>query len=58
LEQHEWAAKLDESRDAYRALRDHFLKYIEHPDDIDSSVDPLADDAEVRLSLLRPDYID
>jgi hypothetical protein len=29
------------------------LKYIEHPDDIDSSVDPLADDAEVRNFQLR-----
>ncbi|KAJ5294404.1 hypothetical protein PENANT_c006G11196 [Penicillium antarcticum] len=55
LDQNEWAAKLDESRDAYRALRDHFLKYIEHPDDIDSSVDPLADDAESPWQTLRND---
>lgn len=47
LDRNEWAPKLDESRDAYRALRDHFLKYIEHPDDLESTVDPLADDEQV-----------
>ncbi|KAJ5748570.1 uncharacterized protein N7511_010266 [Penicillium nucicola] len=55
LDRNEWAAKLDESRDTYGALRDHFLKYINHPDDIDSSVDPLADDAESPWQTLRKD---
>lgn len=43
----QWAQKLAESRDAYGALRAHFLKYIEHPDDLESTVDPLADDEQV-----------
>jgi TBC1 domain family protein 5 len=53
VDRNEWAAKLDESRDAYRALRDHFLKYIEHPDDLESTVDPLADDEQVCTSESR-----
>lgn len=51
LDREEWSQKLGESRDAYTALRDHFLKYIEHPDDLESTVDPLADDEEVGGSL-------
>ena len=46
-EREQWSQKLAESRDAYGALRAHFLKYIEHPDDLESTVDPLADDEEV-----------
>lgn len=45
----EWPKKLAESRDAYGALRAHFLKFIEHPDDLESTVDPLADDEQVCL---------
>ncbi|CAG8100474.1 unnamed protein product [Penicillium olsonii] len=55
LGQNDWASKLDESRDAYRALRDHFLKYIEHPDDLESTVDPLADDEQSPWQTLRSD---
>ncbi|KAJ6137877.1 hypothetical protein N7471_004363 [Penicillium samsonianum] len=55
LDKTEWAPKLDESRDAYRALRDHFLKYIEHPDDLESTVDPLADDEQSPWQTLRHD---
>ncbi|KAJ5163058.1 uncharacterized protein N7500_004888 [Penicillium coprophilum] len=55
LEKREWTSKLDESRDAYRALRDHFLKYIEHPDDLESTVDPLADDEQSPWQTLRHD---
>ncbi|KAF7510595.1 hypothetical protein GJ744_006207 [Endocarpon pusillum] len=40
-----WPKKLTESRDAYFSLREHFLRYIDHPDDLQSAVDPLADDA-------------
>lgn len=47
LDREQWLKKLDESRDAYSALRAHFLKYIEHPDDLESTSDPLADDEEV-----------
>lgn len=47
LDRADWSRKLGESRDAYGALRAHFLKYIEHPDDLESTVDPLADDEQV-----------
>lgn len=47
LDREEWAQKLAEARDVYGALRAHFLKYIEHPDDLESTVDPLADDEQV-----------
>ncbi|KAJ5919773.1 hypothetical protein N7454_009608 [Penicillium verhagenii] len=55
LDREEWSQKLDESRDAYTALRDHFLKYIEHPDDLESTVDPLADDETSPWQTLRND---
>ncbi|KAJ5551503.1 hypothetical protein N7535_000551 [Penicillium sp. DV-2018c] len=55
LDRNDWASKLDESRDAYRALRDHFLKYIEHPDDLESTLDPLADDEQSPWQTLRHD---
>jgi hypothetical protein len=43
-----WIAQIDASREAYATLRNHFLKYIEHPDDLPSTTDPLAEDEEVR----------
>ncbi|KAK5800668.1 hypothetical protein VI817_002880 [Penicillium citrinum] len=55
LEREHWIKKIDESRDAYSALRAHFLKYIEHPDDLESSADPLADDEESPWQTLRHD---
>ncbi|KAJ5103282.1 hypothetical protein N7532_003811 [Penicillium argentinense] len=55
LDREQWATKLDESRDAYGALRAHFLKYIEHPDDLESTADPLADDEESPWQTLRHD---
>ncbi|KAJ5131029.1 uncharacterized protein N7515_007068 [Penicillium bovifimosum] len=54
-DRNDWASKLDESRDAYRALRDHYLKYIEHPDDLESTIDPLADDDQSPWQTLRHD---
>ncbi|KAJ5389899.1 uncharacterized protein N7496_000967 [Penicillium cataractarum] len=54
-EREQWSQKLAESRDAYSALRAHFLKYIEHPDDLESTVDPLADDEESPWQTLRND---
>jgi TBC1 domain family member 5 len=47
LSQSSWPKKLSDSRSAYSSLRDHFLKYIDHPNDLQSSVDPLADDDNV-----------
>ncbi|KAJ5765426.1 hypothetical protein N7520_004985 [Penicillium odoratum] len=55
LDREEWSQKLGESRDAYTAIRDHFMKYIEHPDDLESTVDPLADDEESPWQALRND---
>jgi TBC1 domain family member 5 len=42
-----WPQRISDSRSAYSSLKDHFLKYIEHPDNLDSTVDPLAEDEEV-----------
>ena len=42
-----WTKILSDSRSAYGALRDHFLKDIEHPDGI-SANDPLTGDDKVR----------
>lgn len=47
LDRSEWTRKISDSRSAYSALRDHFLRYIEHPNDLVSTVDPLAEDEEV-----------
>ncbi|KAJ5095807.1 hypothetical protein NUU61_005163 [Penicillium alfredii] len=55
FDRQQWLRKLTESRDAYAALRAHFLKYIEHPDDLESTVDPLADDEESPWQTLRND---
>ncbi|GES66145.1 TBC domain protein [Aspergillus terreus] len=55
LDRAQWAQKISESRSAYVALRSHFLKYIEHPDDLQSTSDPLADDEESPWQNLRRD---
>ncbi|KIW79125.1 hypothetical protein Z517_08965 [Fonsecaea pedrosoi CBS 271.37] len=57
LSQGSWSKKLAESRSAYVSLRDHFLRFIEHPDDLHSSADPLADDENSPWSTLRQDEI-
>lgn len=45
----DWSHSLSESRSTYSSLKDHFLRYIKHPEDLTSaSDDPLADDADVR----------
>ncbi|KAL3468450.1 rab-GTPase-TBC domain-containing protein [Aspergillus heterothallicus] len=51
----QWPSKISEARTAYVALKEHFLKYIEHPDDLQSSVDPLADDEQSPWQTLRED---
>ncbi|KAJ9608048.1 hypothetical protein H2200_007036 [Cladophialophora chaetospira] len=55
LSQGSWPKKLAESRSAYVSLRDHFLRFIEHPNDLHSSADPLADDDNSPWSTLRQD---
>ena len=47
LDRSTWPAKLLSSRDAYGALRTHFLRGIEHPDELESFIDPLSDHADV-----------
>ncbi|KAH8692892.1 putative TBC domain protein [Talaromyces proteolyticus] len=55
LEQPEWTQRLSDTRSAYDSLKDHFLKYIKHPDDLESTVDPLAEDDESPWQALRRD---
>jgi TBC1 domain family protein 5 len=47
LDRSAWPQRISDSRSAYSSLRDHFLKYIQHPDDLQSAIDPLAEDEEV-----------
>ncbi|KAL5003798.1 rab-GTPase-TBC domain-containing protein [Aspergillus recurvatus] len=55
LSQKQWPDKISEARRTYVALKEHFLKYIEHPDDLQSSIDPLADDEQSPWQTLRQD---
>ncbi|OJD20343.1 hypothetical protein ACJ73_08322 [Blastomyces percursus] len=50
-----WPAEISNSRTAYQSLREHFLRYIEHPDDLPSTADPLAEDDESPWQTLRRD---
>ncbi|KAK2776699.1 hypothetical protein FQN53_002521 [Emmonsiellopsis sp. PD_33] len=50
-----WPAQISDSRAAYVSLREHFLKYIHHPDDLPSTADPLAEDDESPWQTLRRD---
>ncbi|KAJ4360942.1 uncharacterized protein N0V89_001511 [Didymosphaeria variabile] len=45
---HSWLAlrMLEESRSTYASLRTHYLRGIEHPDELESSVDPLSANEE------------
>ncbi|ORY69699.1 rab-GTPase-TBC domain-containing protein [Pseudomassariella vexata] len=51
-----WSHALLESRSTYASLKDHFLKYIRHPEYLANvSVDPLADDPDSPWNTLRQD---
>ncbi|ETS80600.1 hypothetical protein PFICI_08129 [Pestalotiopsis fici W106-1] len=51
-----WSHALLESRSTYASLRDHFLKYIKHPEYLANvSSDPLADDPDSPWNTLRQD---
>lgn len=53
-----WSHSLLESRSTYASLRDHFLKYIKHPEYLASvETDPLADDADSPWNTLRQDEV-
>ena len=46
LDKSTWMKTLSDSRSAYISLKGHFLKHIEHPDDLSES-DPLTEDTKV-----------
>ncbi|KAK6605580.1 WD repeat domain-containing protein [Botrytis cinerea] len=50
-----WARGLEDSRSAYTSLREHFLRFIEHPNNLGSSLDPLDDDKHSPWNTLRKD---
>ncbi|KAI1078427.1 RabGAP/TBC [Whalleya microplaca] len=53
-----WSHALLESRSTYASLRDHFLKYIKHPEYLTAgSTDPLADDTDSPWNTLRHDEV-
>lgn len=46
-----WTRTLREKRELYSEYRDHFLKFIKHPETLtELTVDPLADDPKVSRS--------
>lgn len=51
LDRSSWPTHLSNTRRSYESLRDHYLRAIRHPDEFDSSVDPLSEHDEVRTSL-------
>ncbi|KAH6633566.1 rab-GTPase-TBC domain-containing protein [Boeremia exigua] len=55
LDRSSWPNHLAESRRNYDSLRTHYLRAIEHPDELESSVDPLSDNDESPWSALRAD---
>ncbi|KAI1502734.1 rab-GTPase-TBC domain-containing protein [Biscogniauxia marginata] len=53
-----WSHALLESRSTYASVRDHFLKYIKHPEYLTAGTsDPLADDADSPWNTLRQDEV-
>ncbi|KAI3336399.1 RabGAP/TBC [Xylariaceae sp. AK1471] len=53
-----WTHALLESRSSYASLRDHFLKYIKHPEYLTAgNSDPLADDSSSPWNTYRQDEI-
>ncbi|KAK8056016.1 hypothetical protein PG993_001243 [Apiospora rasikravindrae] len=53
-----WTHTLLESRSTYASLRDHFLKYINHPEYLATvNTDPLADDPDSPWNTLRQDEV-
>lgn len=47
-----WPQLLREKRELYSERRDHFLRFIKHPESLaELTVDPLADDPKVSRSL-------
>ncbi|OBT87827.1 hypothetical protein VE02_02136 [Pseudogymnoascus sp. 03VT05] len=55
VDRNTWAATSEDSRAAYSALKSHFLRFIERPGDLDSTIDPLNDDDNSPWNTLRRD---
>ena len=47
-----WPNRLTESRTTYETLNSRYLRAIHHPDEFESSEDPLSENAEVHPPLL------
>lgn len=46
-----WSRSLREKRERYSERRDHFLRFIKHPETLtELTIDPLADDPKVSRS--------
>ncbi|KPM43488.1 hypothetical protein AK830_g3050 [Neonectria ditissima] len=53
-----WSQALDEGRRLYSEKREHFLKFIQHPEALaELTTDPLADDPESPWNTVRQDEI-
>ncbi|KAK7402978.1 hypothetical protein QQX98_011254 [Neonectria punicea] len=53
-----WSQALDEGRRLYAEKREHFLKFIQHPEALaELTIDPLADDPESPWNSVRQDEI-
>ncbi|KAI9692416.1 MAG: hypothetical protein M1822_006647 [Bathelium mastoideum] len=50
-----WPKRLQNSRAAYTSLRTHFLRSIEHPDELETAIDPLSESEESPWTALRQD---
>ncbi|ORY12496.1 rab-GTPase-TBC domain-domain-containing protein [Clohesyomyces aquaticus] len=50
-----WTRRLEETRRSYADLKGYYLKAIQHPDEFDSSVDPLSENEESPWNALRAD---
>ncbi|KIW01154.1 uncharacterized protein PV09_07440 [Verruconis gallopava] len=55
LDQAQWLSSLTKSRSAYDALRTHYLRAIENPDEVDTADDPLVENTESPWTTLRQD---
>ncbi|KAH7070500.1 rab-GTPase-TBC domain-containing protein [Paraphoma chrysanthemicola] len=55
LDRSSWPTHLANSRKSYESLRTHYLRAIRHPDEFESSVDPLTENEESPWVALRAD---
>ncbi|KAF2656234.1 RabGAP/TBC [Lophiostoma macrostomum CBS 122681] len=55
LDRSTWLSRLVDARTNYHDLRSHYLRAIQHPDEFESSVDPLTENDESPWVALRAD---